>query len=128
MSFRKFLLPGLMVCLFLAACNLPSPAVPVAPESEISTATLAPPTDIPTETPVPTATPIQHQSIPGELPADHSGQAGDHDASVTSDQNRAPGGDRFTFGRYERPFNSETMDVYFPYLDIQNSLVYQDDA
>ena len=126
--FRAFVVLSLMFSFILAACNLPSPAAPVASEPEVPTATLVPPTDIPTETPLPTATPIQHQSIPGELPAEHSGQAGDQDSSATANQNRASGGDRFTFGRYERPFNAETMDVYFPYLDIQDTLVYQDDT
>lgn len=124
-SISKFLILSLLLFPLLTACNLPVESE--VPE-EMPTATLVPPTNMPTEIPVPTATPIQHQSMPGELPAEHSGQAGDHDSSVTSDQKRAPGGDRFTFGRYERPFNTETMDVYFPYLDIQDTLVYQDDV
>jgi hypothetical protein len=124
-SISKFLVLSLLLFPLLTACNLPVESE--VPE-EVPTATLAPPTNVPTETPVPTVTPIQHQSIPGELPAERSGQAGDHDSSVTSDQKRAPGGDRFTFGRYERPFNAETMDMYFPYLDIQDTLVYQDDV
>ena len=124
-NFSKFLTLSLLF--LLTACNLPAASVESV-EQEIPTATFLPPTVIPTETPIPTATPIQHQSIPGELPAERSGQAGDHDSSVTSTQKRAPGGDRFTFGRYERPFNAETMDVYFPYLDIQDTLIYQDDT
>ena len=123
----KFLASSLFVFLVLGACNLPLPAASVAPEAPTEIV-VPPPTEIPTETPVPTATPLPHQSIPGELPAERSGQAGDHDSSVTSNQKRAPGGDRFTFGRYERPFNTETMDVYFPQLDIQDTLVYQDDT
>ena len=114
--------------LILAACSLPDSST--AQETPTSTAapTQALPTDIPTETPIPTATPIPHESIPGELPAERSSQAGDQDSSVTSDQKRVQGGDRFTFGRYERPFNAESMDVYFPYLDIQDTLIYQDDT
>src|SRR5690348_10043408 len=69
----------------------------------------------------------QHQDIPGELPAQRSSHAGDYDSSVTADQNRAPDGDRFTFGRYERPFNASSMDTYYSWLDIQDTLFYQDD-
>jgi len=75
------------------------------------------------ETPV-----IQHQNVPSELPSERSSHAGDHDSSVTAVQKRADGGDRFTFGRFERPFNANTMDVYYPYLDIQDTLFYQDDT
>ena len=51
---------------------------------------------------------------------------GDYDSSTTGKD--APGGDRFSFGEYERPFNANTMDIYFPYLDIQNAQIYQDDT
>lgn len=71
---------------------------------------------------------VQHVMIPGDLPVEQSGLAGDQDSSTTAADNRAPGGDRFTFGRYERPFNADVMDVYYPYLDIQTSEFYQDDV
>ena len=124
-----YLILSFISLLILLACNIS--VTPVAPETPVAPSATQPPpapTDIPTETPFPTATPIQHQSIPGELPTERSGQVGDQDSSTTSDQKRAPGGDRFTFGRYERPFNAETMDVYFPQLDIQDTLTYQDDT
>ncbi|MCE9645084.1 MAG: hypothetical protein K8S20_03710 [Chloroflexi bacterium] len=69
----------------------------------------------------------QHEMTPGELPADKLGSVGDQDSSITAAKKRAPGGDRFTFNRFERPFNSVSMDTYFPYLDILESTVYQDD-
>lgn len=121
------------ILLIILACNIPGASVatevPVASDEPISSqATELPPTEAPAATPVPSATLVQHQNIPGELPAERSGRAGDHDSSVTSTQKRAPGGDRFTFGRYERPFNADTMDVYFSYLDIQDTLVYRDDT
>lgn len=80
------------------------------------------------ESPVATAepTPVQHVMIPGELPVVHSGAVGDQDSSITADEKRAPSGDRFTFGRYERPFNANTMDMYYPALDIQGALFYED--
>ena len=88
-----------------------------------------PPADAAASSPIPsgpTATATQNPLAPNELPVDRSGHAGDQDSSLTADQHEAPGGDRFTFGRFERPFNAESMDTYFPYLDIQEYLIYQD--
>jgi hypothetical protein len=75
----------------------------------------------------PTAT-AEHKIKPGELPEEPSGVVGDQDSSITADDNRAPGGDRFTFTRFERPFNSQAMDEYYPYIDIQEGTVYMDDV
>lgn len=98
-----------------------------------------PPTAIPTEvvsqaiTPVPTevviqATPtVEHKAKPGEIPELQSGVVGDQDSSLTADQKRAPGGDRFTFTRFERPFNANAMDIYFPSIDIQGAIFYEDE-
>jgi hypothetical protein len=80
------------------------------------------------DTPVSTTVLIQHQATPADLPDQHSAGVGDQDSSGTADQKRAPGGDRFTFGQFERPFNADTMDAYFPYLDIQDASIYQDDT
>ncbi|WKZ34822.1 MAG: hypothetical protein QY332_14475 [Anaerolineales bacterium] len=85
------------------------------------------PTDSPVPTtPIPTA--VQHEMMPSELPAVRSGLAGDQDSSITADQKRAPSGDRFTFGSFERPFNSGTMETYYPHIDILMTEFYQDDA
>lgn len=84
----------------------------------------SPTTESPTATVEPT--PVQHVMIPGELPTIQSGAVGDQDSSITADQKRAPSGDRFTFGRFERPFNANTMDMYYPALDIQGALFYED--
>lgn len=70
---------------------------------------------------------IQHQIFPVALPETRSGQAGDQNSSITSDQKKSNGGDRFTLEQFERPFNTDIMDVYFPALDITNTYVYQDD-
>jgi len=79
-------------------------------------------------TSIPATILIQHQAIPNQLPDQRSNQAGDQDSSTTAKDKTVPGGDRFTFGKYERPFNADTMDTYFPYLDIQNVTIYQDDT
>lgn len=111
--------------LFLSACNLGvSPNEP----AELTT------TDVPTveaATAVPTVEPtatVEHKTKPGEFPEDPSGVVGDQDSSLTADDKRAPGGDRFTFTRFERPFNSQSMDEYYPFLDIQEGAVYMDET
>lgn len=76
----------------------------------------------------PTVTEVPHFMIPGEIPANPNGIVGDQDSSVTADENRAPSGDRFTFSRFERPFNSTAMDIYFPSIDIQGAKFFQDDT
>jgi len=98
------------------ACSLSS-----APATEAPLATgVANPATVP---------PVQHaMTPPGTLPVKRSGLAGDYDSSTTASENRAPSGDRFTFGRFERPFNATTMDIYYPNLDIQNTIFYQDDT
>jgi len=116
------------VLAILTACNLPGsqeatpPPATQPPATElvqvVDTATSAPPTEIP----------IQHQVFPVSLPENRSGHAGDYDSSVTADQKKSNGGDRFSFEQFERPFNANTMDVYFPNLDIIDTFVYQDDT
>lgn len=76
----------------------------------------------------PTEPPIQHQVFPVDLPQARNGQAGDQDSSLTADQKKSNGGDRFTIEQFERPFSANTMDVYFPELDIINTNVFQDDT
>ncbi|MCE9645113.1 MAG: hypothetical protein K8S20_03855 [Chloroflexi bacterium] len=87
-----------------------------------------------TATPVPaTAAPaaptsIVHTLVPVNLSnAVDTGKAADQDSSKSASNNAAAGGDRFTFGEFERPFNANLMDVYFPYLDIQQAQIYQDE-
>jgi hypothetical protein len=119
---------GLAIISSLSACNLPFSGA----EVEVTTEPSEAPTSAPVPTSVPASTPtevsIQHAVIPSLLPAEQSGFVGDQDSSTTADQKRAPGGDRFTFNRFERPFNAETMDTYFPYLDIQEATLYQDET
>ncbi len=115
---------GAVVLVLVVACNF-NGAVPATKQAAPDTPTTAPPT-IPAPPPSATATAIEHKDIPVNLPSERQNQAGDHDSSSTAAQKRAPGGDRFTFGRYERPFNANTMDEYYPYLDIINTAFYED--
>jgi hypothetical protein len=119
-----------MLVLAILACTLPTTPVPTsAPLQETS------PTNPPTLVPVvpgstteatATVQSIQHAAVPGEPPGERTSFATDQDSFITSPEKRAPGGDRFTFGRYERPFNGTAMDVYFLEVDIQEASSYQD--
>src|SRR5258706_1430583 len=85
-------------------------------------------TEVPTVAVTSGPTAIAHTVIPVDLPAERSSHAGDNDSSVTASKKVAAGGDRFTYGRFERPFNANTMDMYFSQLDIVDTFVYQDDT
>src|SRR3990170_1088898 len=95
----KTLVVLLTLIVTVLACNLPGPgnATEISPTitTDITTEIQAPPTEIP----------IQHLVIPIDLPAERSSHAGDYDSSTTAGKKVAAGGDRFTFGRFERPFN-----------------------
>jgi hypothetical protein len=62
------------------------------------------------------------------LPDKRADQAADADSSVDAYKKMAPGGDTFVNDLYERPFNSDPMDTYFPYYDIVNTQGFKDDA
>lgn len=114
-----FFLIALIV--FTMACGFPSGA-----DSTSSTVT-PDTTEAPIDSAPPTDAPIQHTVIPLNLPDTQSGQAGDFDASTVLSNGSYVGGDRFTFARFERPFNAHTMDIYFSQLDIVEVKVFQDD-
>lgn len=115
---------GIAIFALILACT---GSAPKAPSTQPPIATnLIPVAGAPTISP-PTEIPIQHQVIPASLPQARSGQAGDQDSSVTANQQRSNGGDRFTFEQFERPFNANSMDVYFPNLDIVDTYVFQDE-
>lgn len=126
MNKKNILFPISLLFLAMLACV--SSSTPVATESAVQPPTLI--LVVPSSTFVSTtSTPaIRHVDVPGEIPVVHSGLAGDQDSSITADEQRAPSGDRFTFGRYERPFNTESMDVYFPELDILGYVVFRDNS
>ena len=116
------IIAAVLACSFPSATEIPATDLPATelPSTEVvsvvDTATSSPPTEIP----------IQHQIIPVSLPEFRSSHAGDYDSSVTAKDKKSNGGDRFTFERFERPFNANTMDVYYPELDIVDTFVYQD--
>ncbi len=126
MNFKNVKIVFAVLSLFatLLACTLPS-----ANQATEAPGTEAPATEQVTSETAPPAQPtaIQHQTIPVGLPENQSGQAGDFDSSGVLESKTAIGGDRFTFGRFERPFNANTMDVYYSQLDIVDTKVFQDD-
>ena len=71
---------------------------------------------------------IQHTNIPVNLlPGVSVSHAADFDSSKVSLTHPVVGGDRFTTGQLERPFNANTMTQYFPGLDIVDVQVFEDD-
>ena len=65
---------------------------------------------------------------PGNLPATPLDQAGDVNSSSMATAKGVSGGDNFIGGLYERPFNANTMDTYFPYMDIVHVKGFKDDT
>lgn len=124
MQRKKSLVFALVLFIASLACGL-SDSVTLEP-SDDSTVGATDTAALPTATPQPTL--VVHVLTPGNLPEEQSGVVGDQDSSMTADDKRAPSGDRFTFGRYERPFNANVMDMYYPALDIQGAFFYEDDT
>jgi hypothetical protein len=119
----------LSLTIILMACGLPASGgateVPgtEAPIVEVAATQEATQESSPSDQPVS----VQHQTIPENLPDDQSGQATDFDSSKSFENGTLIGGDRFTYERFERPFNANTMDTYFSQIDIVDTRVYQDD-
>jgi hypothetical protein len=109
------LLLSALACSFpqLTAQAVPPPTLAIPPS-------VAPPAD--------TATPPFQGAIPVGLPAKRADQAGDVDSSANAYRKMVSGGDVFVHNLYERPFNANTMDKYFPYLDIVDTQGFKDDT
>jgi len=124
---KNFIFTAACAMIIMLACGLPgTAAVTEAPTTE-APATEAPATEV-SAPPAEITSSVQHEVIPVGLPAQQSGQAADFDASNVLTNGSLVGGDRFTFGRFERPFNANTMDVYFSQLDIVETQVFQDET
>jgi len=118
----RLLVVGIMFIVLACGANgeTQTPALP----PETSTEAVQP---VPTIEASPSPTAVPHIMIPGDIPETLGGVVGDQDSSITADEKRAPSGDRFTFSRFERPFNADSMDVYYPSIDIQGVSFFQDD-
>lgn len=107
------------VLVVMQACNL-SLGTPAATDEPVSDPATASPEVIATDIP------IVHMLIPADLPSSHWSEITDRDSSLTAAERRANGGENFAANLYERPFNANTMDTYFPDLDILRARLYGD--
>jgi hypothetical protein len=67
-------------------------------------------------------------AVPVDLPASRLDEAGDVNSMAYANRKGVSGGDVFVQDLYERPFNANTMDKYFPYLDIVDIQGFKDDT
>jgi hypothetical protein len=65
---------------------------------------------------------------PVSLPEKRLDHAGDVDSHNNAKKKSVSGGDVFVNDLYERPFNANSMDTYFPYLDIVDVQGFKDDT
>lgn len=93
------------------------------PAANPPTAPAATTADSPTDVPAATAVPP-----PQTLPSSRLDAGGDVNSSKDATNKTVPGGDVFIHDLYERPFNANTMDTYFPYLDIVGVQAFKDDT
>jgi hypothetical protein len=126
MKFVKIVGIVLALLASVSACSQLSPTeIPTAsPTNQVTEVASPLPVNIPV-TGLSTEPPIQHTVQPIDFPAERSNQATDYDSSLNANK-KITTQDRFTFGRFERPF-STNMDVYFPQLDIIDTSVFQDE-
>ncbi|MGA2505322.1 MAG: hypothetical protein ABSG01_14655 [Anaerolineales bacterium] len=139
-------LPAFILLSALLACNISQAVTPTLPSGsgqnnpptaisgqnnpptavsvETSTATAKPVQ--PTNTETPTNVPIVHKLTPAEPPAGSLSEITDRNTSAFATQKRTNGGDSYVTNLYERPFNANSMDTYFPDLDITRARLFQD--
>ncbi len=116
---NRFVWALLMLFLTIVACTATGKptAVPSLAPTAISSATA----------PIEPSASAQGVS-PADLPSQPLDQAGDQDSSSMATAKNVTSGDNFVQGLYERPFNANTMDTYFPYMDIVHIKGYKDDT
>ncbi|CAG1007047.1 hypothetical protein ANAEL_03486 [Anaerolineales bacterium] len=126
----------ILLCgLILAACSSATQPPPQPSEAVVveSAATEAPTVEVQATAAPATAEPeaapaIQHTNVPASPPASGGEKWGDHSTVSSNNAARALLGDDFTEGKFERPYNADTMDAYFPQLDIDRIVVHPEDA
>jgi hypothetical protein len=133
-------LPAFVLLSALLACNLSTAVAPTVPavsgQNNPPTAQIVETTAPnvvstaepvqPTNTETPTTKPIVHVVTPREPPGGSLSEITDRNSSAFATQKRTNGGDSFVSNLYERPFNANTMDTYFPDLDITRARLFQD--
>jgi hypothetical protein len=121
----------------MLACNLSQgtttqapPATNTIQQNPLSTftpASLSTDTSMPSATDTPAPTKIKHTLVPGEPPSTLLSALTDRNSAEFATQKRANGGDNIALNLYERPFNANTMDTYYPFLDIVHASLYAGD-
>ena len=120
-NLNRFVWALSMLFLTIVACTATSKPTAVPSLAPTATASSSPATPI---EPSPTAQGVS----PADLPSQRLDQAGDVDSSSMATAKNVSGGDVFVQGVYERPFNANTMDTYFPYIDIVSIQGFKDDT
>ena len=116
----RFVWALLMLFLTIMACS--GTSKPTAVPSFAPTVISSPTASI---EPSPTA----HPGVsPADLPSQRLDQNDDANSSSMATAKNVSTGDVFVQGLYERPFNANTMDTYFPYMDIVNISGFKDDT
>jgi hypothetical protein len=116
-----------MLVITMQACNAKSTptassSIPITGATEISN----PMTSVPTSL---SSGLLQQGIAPVNLPEKLTDRADDINSSSTAAKKLAPpGSDIFVKNLFERPFNANAMDTYFPYIDIVNTQGYIDDT
>lgn len=82
-----------------------------------------------TEMVLPTPT-LAHLLEPGEAASPRTAifDTISGDTARQGQTNQPPGGDEYLYNLYERPFNAQTMDIFFPDLDIREAKIGPDNT
>jgi hypothetical protein len=103
----------------VSACNVPTNS---------STPTSSAPVQVTTIPTTSAPDPKQQGVSPVNLPQNRSDNATDINSSVDAKNKTVPGGDQFVNNLFERPFNANSMDTYFPYIDIVDTQGFLDNT
>ncbi len=106
--------------LLSSSCSLfqgTPPAITDAPVQDV-------PTDMPVvDTPRPT---VNHLTMPSDPPTSKMSEINDKNSSSFATEKRTNGGENYNQNLFERPFNANSMDTYFPDLDIVRTYLGMD--
>lgn len=111
--FASVLVP--MILFAAAACNLQTPTGTSTAAGQASQAPGSGST-------------AQAGTAPVDLPTARLDEAGDVNSIQNAHKKLVSGGDIYISGLFERPFNANTMDTYFPYVDIIDAQGFLDDT
>jgi hypothetical protein len=128
MQSRKIvrLVPAVILLFTLLACNLTGESTGQPPTEVVIENPPVEATDEPVQPDAPIPTEIVHLTMPAELPSGFDGEVIDRDTSLVAAERRAMGSENFSQNLFERPFNANSMDTYFPAIDIVRARFYKD--